>query len=192
MKKNENYFPIYIIGLPRSGSTLIESILTSGDRKIQTCGESHVINMSILEQIGPKIYTKNFNIDKFIFEINHNKFENSVLMRYNKFNFADSNLNTSFIDKSLENFFNIEIILKIFPNAKFLHTFRDPIDSIISIYQSMLPELSWTHRIENILDYIDNYKKIINYFKIKYPTNIIEIDLENFTHQSEVIGQRIY
>ena len=148
--------------------------------------------MSILEQIGPKIYTKNFNIDKFIFEINHNKFENSVLMRYNKFNFNESNLNSTFIDKSLENFFNIEIILKIFPNAKFLHTFRDPIDSVISIYQSMLPELSWTHRIKNILDYIDNYKKIINYFKIKYPTKIIEIDLENFTHQSEVVGQRIY
>jgi len=192
LKKNENYFPIYIIGLPRSGSTLIESILTSSDKKIQTCGESHVINMSILEQIGPKIYTKNFNIDKFIFEINHNKFENSVLMRYNKFNFNESNLNSTFIDKSLENFFNIEIILKIFPNAKFLHTFRDPIDSVISIYQSMLPELSWTHRIKNILDYIDNYKKIINYFKIKYPTKIIEIDLENFTHQSEVVGQRIY
>ena len=192
LKQDEDYYPIYIIGLPRSGSTLIESILTSGDKKIQTCGESHVINMSVLDQIGPKIYTKNFDINKFIFEINHDKIKNSVLMRYNKFNVASSNLNTSFIDKSLENFFNIEIILKIFPNAKFLHTFRDPVDSVISIYQSMLPELSWTHRIENILNYMDNYKKIINYFKIKYPTKIIDIDLGNFTHQSEVVGQKIY
>ena len=192
LKQDEDYYPIYIIGLPRSGSTLIESILTSGDKKIQTCGESHVINMSVLDQIGPKIYTKNFDINKFIFEINHDKIKNSVLMRYNKFNVASSNLNFSFIDKSLENFFNIEIILEIFPNAKFLHTFRDPVDSVISIYQSMLPELSWTHRIENILNYMDNYKKIINYFKIKYPTKIIDIDLRNFTHQSEVIGQKIY
>ena len=192
LKQDEDYYPIYIIGLPRSGSTLIESILTSGDKKIQTCGESHVINMSVLDQIGPKIYTKNFDINKFIFEINHDKIKNSVLMRYNKFNVASSNLNSSFIDKSLENFFNIEIILEIFPNAKFLHTFRDPVDSVISIYQSMLPELSWTHRIENILNYMDNYKKIINYFKIKYPTKIIDIDLGNFTHQSEVVGQKIY
>ena len=191
-KKTENYFPVFIIGLPRSGSTLIESILTSGDKKIKTCAESHVINMSVLEQIGPKIYTKDFNIKKFIFEINPVKFEHSVLRRYDKFKVTSPGLNSIFIDKSLENFFNIEIILKIFPNAKFLHTFRDPIDSVISIYQSMLPELSWTHKIEDILDYIDNYKKIINYFKIKYPKIIMDINLKNFTVESEVVGQKIY
>ena len=191
-KKTENYFPIFIIGLPRSGSTLIESVLTSCDKKIKTCGESHVINMSVLEKIGPKIFSKDFDIKKFIFEINHVEFEQSVLQRYDKFNVVSSDVNSLFIDKSFENFFNIEVILKIFPNARFLHTFRDPIDSVISIYQSMLPELSWTHKIENILSYIDNYKKIINYFKIKYPKIIMDIDLENFTHESEAVGEKIY
>ena len=123
--------------------------------------------MSILEQVGPKIFSKNFDPNKFIFEINQAKLENSILKRYNNFNVINTNLNFTFIDKSLENFFNIEIILKIFPNAKFLHTFRDSIDSVISIYQSMLPELSWTHKIEDILDYINNYKKIINYSNYK-------------------------
>jgi tetratricopeptide (TPR) repeat protein len=188
----ENYFPVFIIGLPRSGSTLIESILTSDDKKIKTCAESHVINMSVLEQIGPKIYTKDFNIKKFNFEINHIEFGQSVLKKYDKFNVANSDINCLFVDKSLENFFNIEIILKVFPNARFLHTFRDPADSVISIYQSMLPELSWTHKIEDILDYIDNYKKIINHFKIKYPKKIMDIDLENFTVNSDIIGQKIY
>ena len=148
--------------------------------------------MSILEQIGPKIFTKNFDANKFIFEINQIKLKSSILQRYNNFNVINTNLNFTFIDKSLENFFNIEIIMKIFPNAKFLHTFRDPIDSVISIYQSMLPELSWTHKIEDILDYIDNYKKIINYFKTKYPNIILDIDLKKFTNETEENGKRIY
>ena len=188
----KNNTPIFIIGLPRSGSTLIESLLTSSDQTVKTCAESHVINMSILEQVGPKIFSKNFDPNKFIFEINQVKLENSILKRYNNFNVINTNLNFTFIDKSLENFFNIEIILKIFPNAKFLHTFRNSIDSVISIYQSMLPELSWTHKIEDILDYIDNYKKIINYFKIKYPNIILDIDLKKFTNEAEENGKRIY
>ena len=50
--KNNKLQPIFVIGLPRSGSTLIESILTSGTDKIKSCGESHVVNTSILDQIG--------------------------------------------------------------------------------------------------------------------------------------------
>lgn len=189
---NKNYTPIFIIGLPRSGSTLLESILTSADEIVKTCAESHVVNMSILEQVGPKIFVKNFDASKFIFEINQIKLENSILQRYKNFNIMKTNSNFTFIDKSLENFFNIEVILKIFPNARFLHTFRNPIDSVISIYKSMLPELSWTHKIEDILDYVDGYKRVINHFKIKYPNKIMDIDLKKFTNDAEETGKRVY
>ena len=46
--------PIFIIGLPRSGSTLIESILTSSKEKIFSFGECNVINMSVLNEIGKR------------------------------------------------------------------------------------------------------------------------------------------
>ena len=61
--------------------------------------------------------------------------------------------NDIFVDKSLENFFNIDLILKIFPKAKFIHSYRDYNDSVISIHQSFLNQLSWTHSIRDILDY---------------------------------------
>ena len=188
----KNLNPIFIVGLPRSGSTLIESILMSSEEKIKSCAESNVVNMSILEQVGPKIYVKDFNIKNFIFQLNLSEIKTSIIKKYYEFNVINKNLNSYFIDKSLENFFNIEIILKIFPKAKFLHTYRDSVDSVISIYQSMLPELSWTHKIEDILDYIDDYKKIINHFKIKYPKKIMDINLVKFTHESETYAKKIY
>ena len=46
--------PIFIIGLPRSGSTLIETILTSSENRLKTCGESNIFNNYIIENIKKK------------------------------------------------------------------------------------------------------------------------------------------
>ena len=186
-------FPIYIIGLPRSGSTLIEAILSSSDpNNINSFGECHVVNTSILEQIGPKIYKDDFDFNNFNFQINLNILRETIFDKYKNFNNGNKLNNKVFIDKSLENFFNIDAILKIYPNAKFLHTFRNLPDSIISIYQSMLPELSWAHSIENITEYVNNYINVVKYYKNKYPDVIMDINLEKFTLNSENISQEIY
>ena len=55
----------------------------------------------------------------------------------------------------------------------------------------MLPELSWAHNIDDILEYINNYIKIIHYFKIKYPNFIFDINLENLTKDSEKLTKKI-
>ena len=186
---NEEVNPIFIIGLPRSGSTLIESILTSGEENIISFGECNVFNVSILEQIGSKIYFEKFDKKKFEFIINKESFNKSILEKYSQYS---ETKNLKFIDKSLENFFNIELIRNIYPKAKFIHTYRNPLDSIISIYQSMLPELSWTHNIEDILSYMDTYYKVLKYFKSKYPEIILDIKLEEITEKSELITKKLF
>ena len=45
----------------------------------------------------------------------------------------------------------------------------------------MLIYLPWTHSIDNIIEYILNYEKIISYFKKKYPEKILDVSLEKFT-----------
>ena len=189
---NINFKPIFIIGLPRSGSTLIESILTSGSEKISSFGECHTFNTTIVEEISNVIFTKKFNKNKFKIELDSNAMYEKVLEKYLQISGVNIYQNNKFIDKSLENFFNIELIIKLFPNAKFLHTYRNTTDSIISIYQSMLPELSWAHSIESILKYIDNYFKILKYFKKKYPNIIYDVKLENLTEDTELITKKIF
>ena len=186
---NKKVGPIFIIGLPRSGSTLIESILTSSVENLVSYGECHVFNMSILDQLSSKIFFGKFNDQDFEFIINYKKLRKSVLEKYSQF----SNLgNIKFIDKSLENIFNIELIKNIFPEAKFINTYRNPLDSVISIYQSMLPDLSWTHSIKDILVYIDNHYKVLKYFKLKYPDIIMDISLEEFTEKSEKLTRQMF
>ena len=49
----------------------------------------------------------------------------------------------------------------------------------------MLPELSWSHKIQNIIDYINLYKKTINYFKKRYPSKIIDVELSKLSNQKK-------
>lgn len=179
IKKLNNSEHIFIIGLPRSGSTLVETIISHNSKNVYSVGEFHAVNTSILNQIGKEIFSKDFVKENYRPKINKKKFQESLIEKYNNF---DEEI---FLDKSLENFLNIDIILEFFPNAKFIHTFRNINDAIIGIYQTMLPELSWSHNIEDIISYIKIYQKVVNYFKNKYPKKIIDVDLSKLTIDPE-------
>ena len=180
---NSNH--IFIVGLPRSGSSLVETIIAHNKPNITPVGEFHGINTSILDQTGKTIYSKDFNYKNFKLSINQKEFQENLIEKYDNFE------NKIYLDKSLENFFNIEIILKFFPNAKFIHTYRNTNDAIIAIYQTMLPELSWGHKIQDIVDYIDIYRKTIDYFKKKYPKKIIDVELSKLSNHKEKETKRI-
>ena len=176
---------IFIIGLPRSGSSLVETIISHNENNINSVGEFHGINTSILEQIGKEIYSKNFNSQSFKLKINKKLFQESLIEKYDNFE------TKTFLDKYLDNFFNIEIILKFFPNAKFINTYRNFNDAVIGIYKTMLPELSWCHNIKDIINYIKLYEKTIMYFKKKYPDKIIDVKLNTLTNNKEIEAQKI-
>ena len=163
--------PIFIIGLPRSGSTLIESLIMQNKKEFYSYGESSIFDTIIFNQIKK-------NLDK-----NNNtkiSINNETLVKSLE-NIYSYSKNKNFIDKSLENFFYIELILQVYPEAKFVHTFRNKFDAALAIYHSMLIYLPWTHSINHIIKYILNYEKIISYFKKKYPEKILDVSLEKFT-----------
>ena len=177
----KNKEPIFIIGLPRSGSTLIESLLSHNNKKFYSYGECGIFHSSIISQIKD-----NFSMGNSEFNIDLGMINSSTKDIYNY------SKEKNFIDKSLENFFYIDLILKIFPNAKFIHTYRNRFDAAISIYQSMLIYLPWTHSLNNILLYILNYEKIIKYFKKKYSNKILNVDLEELTINSKYNIKKIF
>ena len=176
--------PIFIIGLPRSGSTMVEAILSSGDTKVENLGETSIIN-------GAVVNTHNELKEKENIKINLDLINNKVLKLMRDRNFLNKK-SKIFTEKSLENFFYIDIILKLFPKAKFINTFRNIEDNIFAIYQQALTKLSWTHSIENIIKYTDNYLKIMDYFVKKYPSKIFSLNLEELTNKPEVTSKKIY
>ena len=181
--------PVFIIGLPRSGSTLIESIISVSNNQILSLGENSIINKAIFDQLKNYIYENNNKTKILDLTLDINDLTEKIAIRYQDYLI---NNNTFLIDKSLENFFNIETIINIFPNAKFINSRRNPKDSAIAIYQSMLPELPWAHSLSNILKYINDYIEIINFYEKKYSDKILSVDLESLTKNQVMYSKKIF
>ena len=176
----KNLEPIFIIGLPRSGSTVIEAILSSGKNKILNLGETNLINWSVITTPKKRMSSLDSRLICSKLEIALGNLG------------VSSSKNNIFIEKSLENFFYIEIILKIFPKAKFINTSRNTTDNILAIFQQFLSKISWSHSLEDILEYTNNYLTIIKFFKKKYPNQILSVKLEELTFNKEEIAKNIY
>ncbi|MDC1112530.1 sulfotransferase [Candidatus Pelagibacter sp.] len=175
-KKNlKNINPIFIIGLPRSGSTITELILSTSKTPKYDLGETSIINYNLLHNYGDQLFN---NPKKDKIEIDVNFIREKIVSSFKNFNIPMSD-NTTIIDKSLENFFYIDLIIKIFPKAKFIITERNINDNIIGIYKKVLLDIPWAHSISSIINYIDNYKNIIHFYKKKYEEKLYVIKLED-------------
>ena len=174
--------PIFIIGVPRSGSTLIEKVIGSG-KKFIPMGEEvaifeNFINNKILEK-------KSLNLGEV------KSFREELVGIYKDRGLIKEKNNFVFTDKSLNNFFYLGLIKEIFPQAKVINCRRKTLSSIISIFQNNLTDLAWTHNLEHIFKYFDNYFKIINEFKKKYPNFIYDLNFENFTNEPEIESKKL-
>ncbi len=192
-KKNNNFNPIFIIGLPRTGSTLVESILSSSQNNIPSCGESNIFNSTILKELQKNnSLNKDFRINDFEFKIDFNFFSRQIKKKYENLFIFNEKKNFFFIDKSLENFFYIDLILDIFPKAKFIHCKRNLFHTSIAIYQKFLIHLGWANSYNDILNYINNYLKVIKFYKKIFSRNIYDLELEDFTKNSDKKAKEIF
>ena len=164
--------PIFIVGVPRCGSTMIEKIIASGVENVPIGEETNILHNLIKKKI--------LKTEKFV--INIEEFKNKAIENYKKEGLVKIENNYTFTDKSLENFFYLNLIKKIFPYAKVIDCRRNVLASIVSIFQNNLTQLSWTHSLENIFEYFDNYFKKIKEFKKNDPNFIYELQYEKFVN----------
>ena len=152
---------IFILGLPRSGTSLAEQIISSHS-KVYGAGE-----LNYLENIiKKKFFIKNkinLNLplnDELIAHISEGSQQYINLIK----NFKTSkNIIT---DKAPQNFKWIGFINLFFPNAKIIHCYRDAKDNFLSLYKNFFPEgLEWTYNEENLINYYKNYKIMMNFWK---------------------------
>ena len=179
---NNKIKPIFIIGVPRCGSTLIEKIIGSGKESIPMGEEvialEHLINTKVHEK-------KSLNLGEA------GSFGDELVSIYKKNGLINEKSNFVFTDKSLNNFHYLGLIKEIFPEAKVINCKRDTLSSIMSIFQNNLIDLAWAHNLENIFKYFDNYFQIIDEFKKKYPGFIYDLNFEDFTNESEIESKKL-
>ena len=173
---------IFILGMPRSGTSLVEQIISSHS-EVFGGGElpilSNIIKTNFMEnqEIDPK---KIYNTIKDLLKIK------SINLEYhnfiNHFNFKEKFIT----DKAPLNFRWIGFIKMIFPNAKIIHCTRNPKNNCLSLYKNLFEGgLGFTYDEDDLVLYYNSYLSLMNFWNSKIHNDILSLSYESLINNQE-------
>ena len=180
-KINYKIKPIFIIGFPRCGSTLVEKIIASSQEYIPTGEETNVLNALI----GQRLLQKKSLISDI------ENFQIKLFESYQKKGLIKKKNDYTFTDKTLDNFFFLGLIKEIFPYARVIHCRRNALSSIMSIIKNNLRTVSWAHNLKHIFEFFDIYYRVVQKFKKMYPNFIYELEYEKLVNDPEIESKKL-
>lgn len=187
---------IFIIGFPRSGSTLLERILDAHSDVAGT-GEDSIFNGRldiIRNSIVQASSTQSAEILKQVIQQNADQVENLTLSRWESKQRGSSNaVPKKFVDKMLMNYSNVGFIHMIFPNALILHVYRDPMSTLWSAFHHEFPSgfLDYTCDLESLAHIYNNYISLIDHWDTVLPGRITHIRYEDIVNDPETLSKSI-
>ena len=171
INRNNRKF-LFIIGMPRSGTSLTEQIISSHEN-VFGGGELPYIK---------KIYENYFELNKKVTIDNLLDCERD----YIEYTSNLDNSNKVFTDKAPLNFFYIGFILKFLPNSKFINIVRNPIDNCWSIYKNHFPtKIDFANNLDDLAKYYDHYKNLMNFWRKIFPSQIYDLCYENLVSDTK-------
>ncbi|RDH81013.1 MAG: hypothetical protein DIZ80_12885 [endosymbiont of Galathealinum brachiosum] len=167
--------PIFIVGMPRSGTSLLEQILCSHS-EIYGAGERNEVQQAISFMCKGGYPEKMQAITSAQLDQATKFYTNSVCSKRHKYT----------IDKMPHNYLHIGAILQLFPESKIINITRDPIDNCLSIYfQYFNSSHRYATKLDNIAHHYSRYNMLVSYWKQLFPDNLINIKYENIINNTE-------
>ena len=166
---------IFILGMPRSGTSLVEQIISS-HHAVFGGGELSYLNLLVNEKItnNSEIFYKSNNIFN-----NLQKEYMSMMSNKNK-NFLN------FTDKSPLNFRWIGFIINMFPNSKIIHCKRNKIDVCWSNFKNKFEgALNFSNDLQDLKKYYQLYENLMQFWEKKFPNKIYNLEHEELINNSE-------
>ena len=175
----KNLMPIFIVGMPRSGTTLVEQIISSHSQ-VHGAGELH-----FAAQFGAAIATG-------VTEVNS---ESLVDFRQNYLNKLQniSNGNLIFTDKMPLNFRYIGLLTAAFPEAKVIHVKRNSAAVCWANYKQFFESKSigYCYAIDDVITYHKLYENLMDFWTNKLSNRIYNLDYELLTVNQEKDTRRL-
>ncbi len=182
--------PIFVVGLPRAGSTLLEQILSSHSKVDGTLELPNILSLVnelrrnkkiegdhryplILEQISSEEFRK-FGKDYI---------EDTIIHRKHA---------PLFIDKMPNNFRHIGLIKLMLPNAKIIDARRHPMACCFSGFKQLFAEgQEFSNDLEDIGKYYCDYVDLMDFWHLKFPYQILHVQYEDVVNNFEGQVKRI-
>ena len=181
---HETKDPIFILGLPRAGSTLIEQILASHSMIDGTLELPNILSMAQSLR-GDDIYGKEGNYPKSMENLS---LEKRIAMG-EKF-ISDTSMHRNeaprFTDKMPNNFRHIGLIHLIMPNAKIIDARRYPLDCCFSMFKQLFAQgQEFTYGLTEAGGYYKSYIKLMNHWDQVLPNKILRVNNEDIIDDLE-------
>ena len=181
--------PIFIVGLPRSGSTLLEQILAS---HTQVEGTYELSDLSRTMQSvrrqnprGKKSFPESlehFNLQQWV-AIGQGYLESTQKYRTDR---------AFFVDKNPNNFTFIGALKLALPNAKIINARRHPLDSCYGSYKQLFASgQSFSYDLVELGEYYLQYQNLMEYWHQVLPNFILDVHYENVVNDLETEVERI-
>jgi len=162
--------PIFIVGMPRSGTTLVESIVGAQSR-VFACGERQAMR-SIMQEFAAVASGRGVA----------NSLEGALPRWREAFRreLPDLSEFLAVTDKNPWNFDALGLILELFPTARIVHVRRDPVETGLSVFRNDFPKFaSFSHRLDDIGHYYGEYARLMAHWERVLGNRFLTIQYED-------------
>lgn len=183
----ENITPIFIMGPPRSGSTLTEQIISSHPA-VSATGESGFVGIAVrhhdyMTRLNPgRVDSINLELYKSLAQDYLSQVEKS---------FPEAG--AIFTDKSLFNFYHVALLKLCFPNAKFINCMRHPVDNSIGMYKQLFNDdfMGFTDDFDSIVEFYQAYQRIMEHWDNVLPGVVYHSQYETLVDNFEEEARKL-
>jgi tetratricopeptide (TPR) repeat protein len=179
--------PLFICGMFRSGSTLLEQVLGSSPL-VTPGGELDFLMKVAMGPMAPYPATlavrapeKYARIAQAYRDHQAQLFPEGVHGRY-------------ITDKRPDNFLLVGLIKRLFPGARIIHTTRHPLDNGLSIYMQILNHhvIGYANDLSNIGHYYGQYRRLMAHWKQVFPESVFDFDYDAFVREPMPQLERLF
>jgi tetratricopeptide (TPR) repeat protein len=182
--------PIFIVGTPRSGTTLTEQIISSHP---QVYGAGELSYISQLAKNTPVNINSNLGFPEWLEMINQSDILSQAEHYLNKLrpHCSDSEI-CRITDKMPGNYQYLGYITILFPNAKIIHCKRNPLDSCLSIYvQHFQAGHRYSFDLENLAHWYKDYLRLMNHWSQLLGDRIFNVEYSDIVNNVEETAKKL-
>ena len=180
---------VFIVGMPRTGTTLAERILLQSG-KVQNAGELLDFGFQLTAALGqvqrrePSLSAAAATMKVDFAELGQN------YMRAARQMAGGSDV---FIDKLPANYLYCGMIRKALPNARIIHLVRDPLDSCYAVFKTLFfSAYDFSYDLQELGDYYVLYRQMMAHWHQAMPGAILDVNYEDLVTDTEAQARRIY
>jgi len=180
---NTDQRPIFIVGMPRSGTSLTEQILASHP---QVYGAGELKHLSQILFTWPERSGTTVPYPQYFSTITTAQLD-SLANNYLDPLRPEIDSVTRFTDKMPQNFLLLGCIFLLFPKARLIHCRRDPLDTCLSCYfqNFSYSTHNYSYSIEDLAAYYSQYLRIMEHWRTVLDVDLLEIDYEYIVNRQE-------